>query len=130
VLVAQNVNELIGCPCSFDLGVVLGILVVYGDDLAVEHNFDVAVATRARGAKLVRTAQLHLSGTGELDFLQSRRDYLDIGVVGDRYRFLARYIVRHPLENLPRAVFLSIGMMHAPNHHGHRQRCRAEAHSP
>ena len=52
--------------------------------LAIEHDFDVPVAAGAGGAELVRAAQLHLTGTGELDFLQSGGNYLDIGIVSHR----------------------------------------------
>jgi hypothetical protein len=55
---------LIDRPRSFGLGESIGALVVDGDRLAIEDHLDVRVAARSSDAKLVRTAQLHLSRVG------------------------------------------------------------------
>ena len=54
-------------------------LLVHGKQLVVVHDLDVAIAAGAGGVELVRAAQLHLAGAGELDFLQARGDDLDVG---------------------------------------------------
>ena len=110
VLFAENVDQFLGGAGDLDLGVVLAVLVVNGEHLAVEHDLDIAVAAGAGGAKLVRAAQLHLPGTGELDFLQVVGDHLDVGIVGYRQGLLAGNVVRHALDELFSVVTLSASL--------------------
>src|SRR5262245_13754725 len=72
VLVADPVDELVDRAGRVGLGKRVEVLAEQRDSLAVEHQIDVCVAAGSGDPDLVRTAQQHLAGTGELDLLQLR----------------------------------------------------------
>ena len=94
------VDHLIGGARHVLLDIGLGVVSGKRHGLSVIDQLDIGVAAGAANPDLVRPAQLHLTGTRELDLLQIRGDDLDIAVERRRDGFLAADIVGHRLEDL------------------------------
>ena len=89
----QGIEQLIDARRPFELRIAIQALAEDAYLLAVEEQCNICIAAHAMCIQLVRTAQQRLSGVGELDLLQLRRDHLYGTVERKFHRLLGSHIV-------------------------------------
>jgi len=78
----QGIDQMVHGARDFELCIAVDMPAENADGFSVELERHIRIAADTVRTQLFRPAQQHLSGIGELDFFQMRRDDLDIAVKG------------------------------------------------